>query len=288
MVLNNIFNSNISNLVELEFYNQVIANLAAEVPGLGNSYDIVIVSDPSDTPFKPLPATDRPKVVFSFSDENNRLPDYANNDDVILVFKCYAPYSPHPKLCPIPLPYKAGFSPRPEPYDQRQTDLFFSGHKNGKTREELAEQLKIVIPGNHHINFTESFGTGYSLDKYSQILGGSKFAICPPGNNNETFRHIEAAMSGCVIISGPQAAFWYNYQVPYIYINNWDELPAVYEILAKDPALCAKLSADSLTYYQKFLSVEAVSEVCIKTLKHELSKRFDYYSPQITLNTNLL
>ena len=120
--MNNIINNNLK-LVELEFYNQVINRLIAEVPG---NYDVVVVSDPSDTPFKPLPATDRPKVVFSFSDENNRLPDYANDKDVVVIFKCYAPYEPHPKLCPIPLPYKAGFKSASRSYTDRSISLFFS------------------------------------------------------------------------------------------------------------------------------------------------------------------
>lgn len=266
--MNNIINNNLK-LVELEFYNQVINRLIAEVPG---NYDVVVVSDPSDTPFKPLPATDRPKVVFSFSDENNRLPDYANDKDVVVIFKCYAPYEPHPKLCPIPLPYKAGFKSASRSYTDRSISLFFSGHKNGKTRENLAKQLETFSPIAAHINFTESFGAGYSMAKYAEILGDSRFAICPPGNNSETFRHTEAAMSGCVIISGPQAAFWYNYEVPFIYINEWEELPAVYDILSKDTKLCEKLSQDTLDYYNKYLNVEAVSKVCVKTLKHELNK----------------
>lgn len=285
--MNKVINNN-PKLVELEFYNQVIDRLITEVPGFGASYDVVVVSDPSDTPFKPLPATERPKVVFSFSDENNRLPDYANDEDVILVFKCYAPYSPHPKLCPIPLPFKAGFTPSPRLFAARNTSVFFSGQKNGKTRENLAKQLETFGPIDSHINFTESFGAGYSMAKYAEILGDSRFAICPPGNNNETFRHTEASMSGCIIVSGPQVAYWYNHEVPFIYINNWEELPAIYDFLSKEPSVCAKLSEDTLNYYNKYLSVEAVSKVCIRTLKHELSKRFNYYSPQVTLNSNLL
>lgn len=268
------------NLLELEFYSQVIENMIAAVPG---NYDVIIVSDPPDKPFAPLPKTDKKKVVFSFSDEKNRLPNYAGDEDVIVVFKQYAPFTPHPKLCPIPMPYMAGFKPVNIPFENRSQNFFFRGHANGSSRQELKNITNNLIFPDSTIQFTDTFGVG-DKEEYARILGSSKFAICPTGNNAETFRHVEAAMSGCIVISNHQGAHWYNAEVPFIYVNDWVELGILFDSLISAPEVCAKLSKDTLDYYNKFLSVEAVSKVCINVLKFELGRTHDYYCPQITLN----
>lgn len=268
------------NLLELEFYSQVIDRMLAAVPG---NYDVMIVSDPPDKPFAPLPKTGRKKVVFSFSDEKNRLPDYAADEDVIVVFKQYAPFIPHPKLCPIPMPHAAGFKPVSTPFFKRSNNFFFCGHANGSSRQELKSFAETAVFPDSVIQFTDKFGDG-NKENYAKMLGSSKFAICPTGNNPETFRHVEAAMSGCIVISNHQGAHWYNAEVPFIYVNDWVELGILFDSLISAPEVCAKLSKDTLDYYNKFLSVEAVSKVCINVLKFELGRTHDYYCPQITLN----
>lgn len=268
------------NLLELEFYNQVIDRMLAAVPG---DYDVIIVSDPPDSPFAPLPKTGRRKVAFSFSDEKNRLPDYAGDEDVMVVFKQYAPFTPHPKLCPIPMSYMAGFKPVNVPFERRYQNFFFRGHSNGSSRQELKKVSETILFPDSTIKFTDKFGGGDKED-YAKMLGSSKFAICPTGNNAETFRHVEAAMSGCIVISNHQGAHWYNADVPFIYVNDWAELGLLFDSLISAPDVCAKLSKDTLDYYNKFLSVEAVSRVCINVLKHELSRTHEYYCPQISLN----
>ncbi len=272
------------NLLELEFYNQVIDRLITAVPG---DYDVVIVSNSPDSPFAPLPKTGRKKAVFSFSDEKNRLPDYAGDEDVIVVFKQYAPFTPHPKLCPIPMPYMAGFKSVNVPFSERKRNFFFRGHCNGSSRQELKKITETALFPDSVIEFTDTFGGG-DKTSYAQMLGTSKFAICPTGNNAETFRHVEAAMSGCIVVSNHQGAHWYNADVPFIYVNDWVELGLLFDSLISAPDVCAKLSKDTLDYYNKFLSVEAVSRVCINVLKHELSRTHEYYCPQITLNQNPL
>lgn len=258
-------------LVELDFYNEVIWNVSAEFKH--SDFDVVTVSDPPDEPFKPLPATPYKKVVFSFSDELNRLPTYADDKDVLVVFKCYAPSTPHPKLCPIPLPYKAGFKPQLVDFARRKNTLFFSGHPNGESRKELQKVCQTIKFDNSAIGFTDGFGLGYKMGEYAAILGNSKYAVCPRGNNMETFRHIEAAMSGCIIISNHQQAHWYNQQVPFFHVNDWTELPAIFEFLENNKPVAEQISKDTLLYYQKYLSLEAVSNVCSKTIKHELTKK---------------
>ena len=254
--------------------------MIAAVPG---NYDVIIVSDPPDSPFAPLPKTGRKKVVFSFSDEKNRLPDYAGDEDVVVVFKQYAPFTPHPKLCPIPMPYMAGFKPVNIPFENRSQNFFFRGHANGSSRQELKNITNNLIFPDSSIQFTDTFGVG-DKEEYARMLGSSKFAICPTGNNAETFRHVEAAMSGCIVISNHQGAHWYNAEVPFIYVNDWVELGILFDSLISAPEVCAKLSKDTLDYYNKFLSVDAVSKVCINVLKFELGRTHDYYCPQITLN----
>lgn len=261
---------NTSHLVELEFYNEVFRRI--EAANLGD-FDFVVSSTPPDKAFEPLPDTGRPKVVFSFSDEKNRLPDYSKDNTVVVVFKCYAPFTPDPKLCPIPLPYKAGFKANSRPFNERRTKLFYSGHANGGNRKELQKVFNVLKFPDSIVNFTSGFGAGFNSEQFAAILGDSKYAICPAGNNSETFRHIEAAMSGCVIISDHQPAFWYNHQVPFIYVNDWTELPTIFEYLEANPAAALQLHHDTLAYYDKYLSVEAVSKVCINTIKHELSKK---------------
>lgn len=267
-------------LLELDFYSKVIDRMLAAVPG---TYDVMIVSDPPDKPFAPLPKTGRKKVVFSFSDEKNRLPDYAADEDVIVVFKQYAPFIPHPKLCPIPMPHAAGFKPVSTPFFKRSNNFFFCGHANGSSRQELKSFAETAVFPDSVIQFTDKFGDG-NKENYAKMLGSSKFAICPTGNNPETFRHVEAAMSGCIVISNHQGAHWYNADVPFIYINDWAELSLLFDSLISAPDICAKLSQDTMDYYNKFLSVEAVSKVCINVLKFELGRAHDYYCPQITLN----
>lgn len=267
-------------LLELDFYSKVIDRMLAAVPG---TYDVMIVSDPPDKPFAPLPKTGRKKVVFSFSDEKNRLPDYAADEDVIVVFKQYAPFIPHPKLCPIPMPHAAGFKPVSTPFFKRSNNFFFCGHANGSSRQELKSFAETAVFPDSVIQFTDKFGDG-NKENYAKMLGSSKFAICPTGNNPETFRHVEAAMSGCIVISNHQGAHWYNAEVPFIYVNDWVELGILFDSLISAPEVCVKLSKDTLDYYNKFLSVEAVSKVCINVLKFELGRTHEYYCPQITLN----
>ena len=268
------------NLLELDFYSQVIDRMIAAVPG---NYDVIIVSNPPDKPFEALPKTGRKKVVFSFSDEKNRLPDYAGDEDVVVVFKQYAPFTPHPKLCPIPMPYMAGFKPVNIPFENRSQNFFFRGHAIGSSRQELKTVTSNLIFPDSSIQFTDTFGVG-DKEEYARMLGSSKFAICPTGNNAETFRHVEAAMSGCIVISNHQGAHWYNAEVPFIYVNDWVELGILFDSLISAPEVCAKLSKDTLDYYNKFLSIDAVSKVCINVLKFELGRTHDYYCPQITLN----
>lgn len=257
-----------SNLLELDFYSKVISNIQAA--NLGD-FDIHVRADFPDQPFAPLPRDGRKKVVFSFSDEKHRLPTYAGDEGVVVVFKSYAPSTPHPKLCPIPLPYKKGFKPNSVPFERRN-NFFYSGHSNGGSRQELKAVLSDIIFPDSYIQFTEGFNKGLVTEEYAKMLGAHKFAICPTGNSTETFRHIEAVMSGCVLISNHQRAHWYNYNVPYIYVNSWLELPAIFDFFVANPQTALDMHKETLEYYNKFLSLEAVSKVCINTVKHEISK----------------
>ena len=258
------------NLSELDFYGKVIQSIQNAKLG---AFDIIIQSDEPDSAFSPPPKTGNKLVVFSFSDEKHRLPDYAADPDVLVVFKTYAPPEPNPKVCPIPLPYKNGFRPSLTPFESRRLNFFYSGHSNGGSRQELRKVSQTLLFPDSLIEFTSGFGQGLKTDEYARKLGGCKFAICPTGNSPETFRHTEAAMSGCIVISNHQGAHWYNADVPFIHVNSWTELPAIFDYLYYNKEACLQLHRDTLAYYDKYLSLEAVSGVCIKTIKHELSKK---------------
>lgn len=117
----------------------------------------------------------------------------------------------------------SGFLPRlpPVPWADRDVPLSFvgwlhprrsalyrlvSGHRlPGPLPSLLRAQLNGVLDGRvvpgSVLRFGERFGHGLDSDAYAQVLRRTQVALCPPGTRqDETFRHWEAARSGCVLV----------------------------------------------------------------------------------------
>ena len=66
-----------------------------------------------------------------------------------------------------------------------------------------------------------------NVQDYAQVLGHSKVVICPRGNITETYRFLEAARAGCIIVSEPLPDRWYFDNHPALILSDWTDLPDV-------------------------------------------------------------
>jgi len=105
--------------------------------------------------------------------------------------------------------------------------------------------------------------------KYRETLLNSIFTLCPAGHNPEAYRIYEACEAGSIPIlvlddeyDGHECkqAFTPLLQqgAPFIFLNNWDELPAFLDSVNTDTARLQRLQADVMGWYGKFMSKVAL------------------------------
>jgi hypothetical protein len=87
----------------------------------------------------------------------------------------------------------------------------------------------------------------------------AKIIPCPRGNFDETYRLLEAAKSGCVIVSEPLPNRWYYHDAPVIQVRSWSDLPAVLQALDREPERLRELSARTRRWWDESLSEQAVA-----------------------------
>lgn len=254
--------------LEREFYLTVIKNIEFIYPG---KFEFVLVGDGPTDIFKDIPLSTNPKLVFHFSDEMNRCPNYINRDDIIAVFKVYPPKQKNDKIIPIPLPCVKGFNGNGNrPIKDRKYDIFFYGQTFNWHRQIMFKNLDAFKANHPELNIilgsSESFSKGLPLTEYQDILENTKIAICPGGNNIETFRFTEAAKCGCVIIAQPKLNYWFYESNPQVIVSRWEQIHDLLPRLLDNLPKMQEISDLTKGYYQFRLSEEAVTKYLLSFL----------------------
>jgi hypothetical protein len=181
----------------------------------------------------------------------------------------------------IPLGASALVDVADVPFSQRPTDVFFAGSvgesegftirpKNVARRqmEAALEAAGRALP-NLTVDYLtfEQFGIHTSLDarilrteEYVRRLTASKYALCPRGNVEETYRVFEAARAGCVIISEPLPPRWYFAGAPYVSVRRWSELPSVLRELRVDERAAGELADATRAWWRDRIAEPKVAE----------------------------
>lgn len=185
----------------------------------------------------------------------------------------------------LPLGYFAQYEPVLLPVEQRPTDVAFAGKlsvsrgqlgikPSGWVRARMAQalhQTQLNHPDLRVELISSASPTGQKLNarQYTDFLSRAKISLCPQGNFDETFRMIESARAGCVIISDALATRWYTQQAGVIVLRDWNELGATLRDLKANPARMGDLSRASRRWYEQSLAPSQVA----RHIAHELDER---------------
>ena len=248
-------------------------------------------------------ALDEPnKILIFISDEFGEVNAGlgANYD---FIFKSYitSDYAAH-KTYSFPLGYVRGFSGNDGlAVQKRDINIYFSGNLN-KNRVALYRQFaripkylsddiffysaklgsKVGVDvvtrsfydkeRNEHIFFSNKFKGGVTLQRYSTALSNSKIVLCPKGFHSvETFRHMEALRSGCIVISEKLPnTLWYR-NSPIIQVDNWDMGLRTARDLINKPDALKELSHRSSKWWKSVCSEPAVANYMAGTLCQQQS-----------------
>jgi hypothetical protein len=167
------------------------------------------------------------------------------------------------------------------PFSQRPVDVFFAGSlyessglglrpKNVVRREmQAALEAASRTLGDLRVDYLtfDEFGihSGHdsrilSSEDYARRLAASKYALCPRGNVEETYRLFEAARAGCVLISEPLPPRWYFADTPYVSVRRWSELPAVLRDLHRDGQAASELAHAAREWWRERVAEPKVAE----------------------------
>ncbi len=283
-------------LQETEYLLGIFSKFLELEPGLFNNYDFFVFSS-RNREIQPasLKVEKTNKILIYLSDGNPDIPSHLA-EHYHLVFKHHLPYHPKAKtrVFPLPLGYVKGYKPIPIDFLKRDINVFFSGQintnridfykqfsnlnflpnvfiRNSMYHKFLKSFFKMEFiekKNGYYINFTRQFKAGLSIAKYSELLGNTKIALCPGGYTNpETFRHCEALMSGCVIISDMLPDLPYYGGSPIIQVDNWKEGMKKVRQLLKNPEEMLEIHKQSHAWYENHFSEKAVAKYMIDTIK---------------------
>ena len=133
----------------------------------------------------------------------------------------------------------------------------------------------------------KSFGSGLESKEYLKKLANTKFALCPRGSVWESYRMIEAALSGCIIIvDQPEDKIlfpsmtddtyksaehlWYLKNFPGIIIDfEAKSLEGTLVDLISNPLICEKIQAGTLEWARRNVSSDAVIGFVEHILAHK-------------------
>ena len=223
--------------------------------------------------------TGRPKVLLFVSEEYTNIP-IPLMDKYLIIFKAYLPHDrSKTNIFPLPLGHASRFYRQsPLPWDQRSTNVFFSGQMNFTRFMGLYRSLSSLrfIPSSFQVRFPErlipilnqkfskkfkvskiifnkNHGGGIAFNEYQDLLFKSKIALCPKGTiSAETKRHFEAAAAGCIIISEKLPDTYLYRNSPIIQINNWRSDIKIIKELLNDPERQLNLHHQMVDWYQQY------------------------------------
>lgn len=228
---------------------------------LKEKYDVIIVKWPNEIKKE----ITQQSIVFITSDESHSIPTkFIDNENIKFIFKHYHPKEwTHKKTRPLPLGYLQGFKGSNNiKIKDRKIDYGFSGAWN-KIRHNMIRAFEKMHNDNRikYFQLNQNWATGYSIDQYSQILSNSKISLCPTGyDSNESFRLIESAMCGNIILADKRYDFWYNKNLPYFEITDWSDLSIIENILSMSESGLQELSDKTYEWYINTVSPQAVAK----------------------------
>jgi hypothetical protein len=167
------------------------------------------------------------------------------------------------------------------PFTERPVDVFFAGSVGNSGRFTVRPRVVVRRQMEAAISAAERALPGLQVDylvfapfgvlhgedarilqteDYARRLAVSRYALCPRGNVEETYRFFEAVRAGCVAIGEPLPARWYFADAPYVAIKRWSQLPEVLRSLRADPGGTAELAAAGRRYWEQRIAEPRVAE----------------------------
>lgn len=182
------------------------------------------------------------------------------------------------KVVPVPIGYSNPIESSVPRMDGRSIDVYFAGsfqHRrtrslrdriDPKWNSRMAMRHAVSSLGNQgranvQIDETAFFGAAVAADRdrYRDRLGNSKIALAPRGTSLETFRHFEAAMAGCVVITEPLPKTWYFADHPFVVVQSWRHASRAIRRLLDDPERLQDISAATLAWWNRVASPSALA-----------------------------
>jgi len=277
-------------LCEREYIRQLVQNLELR---LSDDIQIVVYSTHNSyqNPVVSSGVNLKKAIVLCFSDEESKAP-IRWTADVGMLCKAYVKSSldiAESSIFPMPIGYVDGFVPAPKSENERDVSVFFSGALN-KNRALLYKDLaglwwvpnlvaKILarrapevllavggadvsasIPGSL-IKFSSKFRSGMDAGLYAEMLGRSRYALCPWGYvSAESFRITEAAMSGAVIISGRLPDTWiYNNSPCFQSLGVKNQRKTIIDLVSNNDVEYHNLQRKQCDWYNCTLAPSAVA-----------------------------
>jgi len=173
------------------------------------------------------------------------------------------------------------------PFRERPVDVFFAGSVGESGRftvrprviarrqmERAVELVREALP-ELQVDYLVfgPFGVHAGLDArilrtedYLDHLAAAKYALCPRGNVEETYRFFEAARAGCVPISEPLPPRWYFADAPYVSVRRWSQLPQVLEELRRDEHAAEQIARAARTWWDERIAEPKVAEFMLARL----------------------
>lgn len=189
-------------------------------------------------------------------------------------------------IFPIPLGYHAQVDLPLIPMARRKWDLFFAGISGQPqwskpqswplsprvySRSRLGRTVARLRQTNQRLacNFVTVPNSSRRLSpaEYSAQMADSKICLVPRGNIHETYRFLEAARAGCILISEPLPDLWYYQDHPAVVIPDWNRLDKVVGGILGSPDKIMELHHHSIAWWQKKTCEAAVAEYLVQTLQ---------------------
>jgi|GEM_PF-1334060 len=251
-----------------------------------------------ETPSSGAVRSNRPKILLFVSEEYPNIP-IPLMDKYLVIFKAYLPHDRSKiNIYPLPLGHASRFYRQsPLPWDQRTTDVFFSGQLHSVRYMGLYRALsglrfipssiQVRLPErvislfghnfsgrfkNSKIIFNRKHEGGFSLKKYQELIFRSKIALCPKGGiSAETKRHFEAAAAGCILISEKLPDTYLYRNSPIIQIDNWRSDIKIIKDLLNDPEQQLNLHQQTMNWYRKYFHPAGVAIYLKNKIERQLS-----------------
>ncbi|HEX4646657.1 MAG TPA: hypothetical protein VH598_13720 [Verrucomicrobiae bacterium] len=177
------------------------------------------------------------------------------------------------RVFPVPLGYFCHVQPAFRPAPERRYDVFSAAIVNSRgggplsaiarspkqcARNAMMKAVQLLKENAPNLRLNAP-ARRLDFQSYAEAMMDSKICLCPRGNFIETFRHLEAARSGCVIVSESLPPLWYYTGIPIVQVDRWEQMPGLVCSLLREPARIEELSAMTLQWWKTRASEEPVA-----------------------------